>query len=115
MLPSGPAVSTIVSGGAGRTNLYAAQIARALRRTIGPSVTARSRQETKESRDGSRSGPKRRGGRAGAGFSLIAGRSLRLHSSGLDDAAPALVILFQELAELGGRIADRGGAEGFQA
>src|SRR5262245_19238056 len=48
---------TIVSGGAGRTNQYAAQIAASPTRTKGPSVSATSRHDTSASRDGSLIGP----------------------------------------------------------
>src|SRR5258706_6397888 len=47
-LPSGPVVMVMVSGGPGRTNQNAIQIAARPSRTAGPSDTARSRQEILE-------------------------------------------------------------------
>src|SRR5262245_36493539 len=59
---------TIVSGGAGRTNQYAAQRAAAPSTMNGPSVSARSRHETNDRREGRCNGPSfLRGG----GLSLI--------------------------------------------
>src|SRR2546422_5839885 len=48
MLPSVPLVITIVSGGAGRTKRSAIQNATSTSSTNGPTVSARSRQETRE-------------------------------------------------------------------